>query len=260
MPFSSPDAQFRILSVNTVWRPSVDKKCDFQKDNRLIFFFRGCETEYNIGDEKLNIDNLTLLFIPKGISYTHTANREKVIYISFEASGEIPKKPFTVNSHIFVPLFRDLAFTWLSKPSGYTVHAYSVFFTILDLIHNMRRENAENPQYRSITAGVNYLHRNFTDPTVSIAHAASLCFLCERRFRDLYKAVFHITPKKAIIEMRVNHACKLLQQGHLSIAEVSDQAGFLDVKHFSRTFHSIISIPPSEYRDLFFNDRASSAS
>ena len=146
MPFSAPDTQYRILNVKSVWRPTIDHNCDCSKDNRLIFFFRGCESEYTICGEKPNIDNLTLLFLPKGAQYRHKANREKVIYISFDAVGEIPEAHFTVNSHIFVPLFRDLAFTWLSKPSGSAVHAYSVFYTILDLIHSMRRENAENPQ------------------------------------------------------------------------------------------------------------------
>ena len=250
--FSSNHTHYHIVDVKQSFSTSIDKKIENISEHRLFFFFRGCQSEFNIDGKKMDIDNLTLLFIPKGSSYIHQATREKTIRIYFDIEGDFSPAPFVLSSHIFVPLFRDIALTWKSMPCGYVPHAYSVFFTILELIQNMHGDGTENPAYKSIHPGVEYLHRNFTDPTVSIAHAASLCFLCPKRFRDLYKSVYRIPPKQAIIEMRIDHACKLLKHENLSIREVSDRCGFSDVKHFSRTFHSIISLPPSKYRALFY--------
>ena len=249
--FSSNKTQYHILDVKQIWSASVDHKNENTNEHRLFFFFRGCQSEFVINDNKMDIDNLTLLYIPKGASYTHQAIREKTIRIHFDIEGEFSAFPFALNSHIFVPLFRDISFCWNSQPNGYVPHAYSVFFTILELIQNMHSDGAHNPTYKSIHLGVEYLHRNFNDPSVSISHAAALSFLCPKRFRDLYKSVYRIPPKQAIIEMRIDHACKLLKHENLSIREVADRCGFSDVKHFSRTFHSIISLPPSKYRALF---------
>ena len=51
-----------------------------------------------------------------------------------------------------------------------------------------------------------------------------------------------------ILDLRMNHAQKLLRTSNLSISEISTQCGFDDVFYFSRLYKSKIGISPSAER------------
>ena len=48
--------------------------------------------------------------------------------------------------------------------------------------------------------------------------------------------------------IRVNHACRYLEKGELSIAVVSDRVGYSDQSYFCRVFKKITGETPSAYR------------
>ena len=64
-----------------------------------------------------------------------------------------------------------------------------------------------------------------------------------RSFRD------HVgmTPGKYLIQVRVEQAKLLLQQGDHSIAFVADACGFTNSNYFARVFRSLVGVTPSVY-------------
>ena len=48
-------------------------------------------------------------------------------------------------------------------------------------------------------------------------------------------------------EVRINYACKLLIEGHMSISEISYECGFNSPSYFNRQFKVVKEMTPKEY-------------
>ena len=59
-----------------------------------------------------------------------------------------------------------------------------------------------------------------------------------------------------VTEMRVGYACKLLQEGHLSISQTCYESGFNNLSNFNRQFKNITATTPISYRDRFIREHA----
>lgn len=70
--------------------------------------------------------------------------------------------------------------------------------------------------------------------------------------RTTFCVVFKRTTGKTFItylnEYRMELACKLLREDHLSISEVCYKSGFNDVPYFNRTFKRMMNVSPTDYR------------
>lgn len=77
---------------------------------------------------------------------------------------------------------------------------------------------------------------------------ASLAHLSPSRFTSIYRSFFGMAPMDDLIESRLSHAGKLLQQSSLSINVISEMCGFNNVTHFSRFFHLRRGVSPRDWR------------
>jgi len=60
--------------------------------------------------------------------------------------------------------------------------------------------------------------------------------------------VFHITPTRHILNVRVRTACKLLSTTNNTIVSIALETGFYDHSHFVRNFRKVMGLSPSAYR------------
>jgi AraC-like DNA-binding protein len=97
---------------------------------------------------------------------------------------------------------------------------------------------------------IDYLQENFRNP-VEISTLARLCRLSMSQFHRSFKQMFRQTPHRFMMRLRLQAACRLLQDSALSIAEVADDCGFPDQNYFSRQFRQIVGMTPSAYRRRF---------
>jgi AraC-like DNA-binding protein len=66
----------------------------------------------------------------------------------------------------------------------------------------------------------------------------------KRDFQKLYK----MAPGKWLLEQRLNHALRLLNEGHKTISEATFESGFESISHFSRSFKKRFGSTPSAYK------------
>ncbi len=59
-----------------------------------------------------------------------------------------------------------------------------------------------------------------------------------------------ITPSKYIKDYRIKMAKQLLLNPDVTIAAVSQETGFTDPFHFSKTFKTVTGFTPTEYRGI----------
>lgn len=92
-----------------------------------------------------------------------------------------------------------------------------------------------------------YINNYFTDK-LSISKLAAMANLSDRRFRQLFREAYGVSPSEFILTLRLNYACQLLRDSGQSVAEIAAACGYEDSLYFSRLFHKKVGIAPLRYR------------
>lgn len=66
---------------------------------------------------------------------------------------------------------------------------------------------------------------------------------------QLFKKMTNQTFEKHLAGIRLTHACRLLSETYMPIAEVAENVGFRDYHYFCTAFKRFCSMTPSQYRD-----------
>ncbi len=91
------------------------------------------------------------------------------------------------------------------------------------------------------------LERRYHEP-LTVSQLAAEVRLTPRRLRMLFFRDLGVNVKELILELRLQAALKLLEEGFLRISEVAYKVGFENAAHFSRAFKQRFGSCPSEIR------------
>jgi len=70
----------------------------------------------------------------------------------------------------------------------------------------------------------------------------------KRRFRDLFKERFDMTPSRYLTFKKTTLAEELLSAGGISVAEAAARSGFSDVYYFSKVFKEFSGVTPGRWK------------
>lgn len=105
-------------------------------------------------------------------------------------------------------------------------------------------------RYRSLMdKAIAYIDEHYTE-SLSLEDACRISTLSKTYFCNLFKLMTQKTFVEYLTERRVRGAMRLLEETDLSIQAVSEQTGFHDAAHFSRTFKKLAGVSPRAYRKL----------
>lgn len=108
-------------------------------------------------------------------------------------------------------------------------------------------EDTRNHQDEGIIEAQQWITAHFSD-TLDWQQLADQLQMSLRTFNRRFKAATHQTPSNYLQKIRVQAAKELLNHTNLTIAEISDTAGFNDESYFARTFKKHALVTPSDYR------------
>ena len=91
------------------------------------------------------------------------------------------------------------------------------------------------------------IHSNFLTQTFSLKSLADACNMGESYFQKLFKEIYGISPKKYIIQLKINHACDLLRLERYTVTQIAELCNFSDVYFFSRQFKEYMGITPTQF-------------
>lgn len=57
-----------------------------------------------------------------------------------------------------------------------------------------------------------------------------------------------VSPIRYFLELKIKHACKLLDESNISVKDVALKIGYDDPYYFSRLFKKIMGLSPTQYR------------
>jgi len=112
-----------------------------------------------------------------------------------------------------------------------------------------RTESCESEAFRKIEESIAYMLRHLDEP-LQVATLAARASISPSHFFALFKRQIGCAPIDYFIRLRMQEACRLLDQTSLSVKEVAATLGYDDPFYFSRIFKSVNQVAPSEYRLL----------
>ena len=169
---------------------------------------------------------------------------------------------FSIHFSAYAPISTDTFFLKIGNPgeivrlleiieSGFISQSdelmlMSRFYRLCSLI-NALYEKTFIPKDKRIFDAGEYISAHFRDADCLDA-AAKNCGLSRRRFNDLFKNCFDITPNRYIINLKIDYAKGLLKSGYISVSQAAMLCGFSDIYYFSKVFKAETGISPREYK------------
>jgi AraC-like DNA-binding protein len=95
------------------------------------------------------------------------------------------------------------------------------------------------------------ISQNAFDPQIDLPAILVKSGYSEDYIRSCFKKIMNKTPNEFLTEIRVKHACFLIDVYHneLSLTEISESCGYSDYVYFSKRFKSVVGMSPKEYRN-----------
>ncbi len=109
------------------------------------------------------------------------------------------------------------------------------------------RQRIYSPKDNRMNQAFEYLRAHFKEKGC-LDQAALLCQLSRRRFNDLFRKEYQITPNRYLILLKIDFAKKLLQTEYLQLSEISSLCGFSDLYYFSKVFKQETGMTPGEFK------------
>ncbi|MEM7107253.1 MAG: AraC family transcriptional regulator [Bacteroidota bacterium] len=102
--------------------------------------------------------------------------------------------------------------------------------------------------YEIVNKTYKYIMNRFENQPITLNEISSHVNMSPATFCRYFKKHFHKTFTNFLNEVRVGHACKLLQETNKNIAEIGFASGYNQLSHFNRQFKEIVGYSPKEYR------------
>ena len=247
MFFEKDSLSFHILDVLKLDQSYISTNNEGR--NFSAISFRLCADTRLVCDKgEFHLRDNTVAFFPARLPYRRISKKEEVIVIHFDCTdyhSDTIEFFESKDPEKLARLFDDILREWTKKSTGYKYKCSAILCEILEecYVQNFRSQKNES----KISAAVELMQKEFTDPELSIGRLAKRSFMSEVYFRKLFKEEYGVSPQKYIIRLRIQHAMGLIATGYYSLKEVAAMSGYTDYKYFSVEFKRAVGVSPSEY-------------
>ncbi|MDR0643569.1 MAG: AraC family transcriptional regulator [Treponema sp.] len=158
---------------------------------------------------------------------------------------------FEIGLHEYVlSIFSKIFDEVRSQRPLYQIKVGSLVFSLLAEILSYERRK-DHPSYsQQITEKAKYLIETSIDSEIDITSIAQTIGISASRLNEIFKTYTSMTPYQYYIQIKIDKACRLLEQENISIKEAAFKLGFKDQYYFSRLFSQKTGVPPSRWKNL----------
>lgn len=211
-----------VISGNTFHDFGYQK---FNNEKDCIFFFNQKE------DYKAEV-------MEKGLSFSiHFTTSEPIETESFCKKVKDTSEIYTLMEHI------DRL--WRLNPQGDNM-TMSYFYRLCDKIGGIYNKPYFSTD-KKIRQAKEYIDLHFKEKGC-LDEAAKIYGLSRRRFNDVFKINFNITPNRYVITRKIALAKELLALNELSVSDAAELSGFENTYYFSKVFTAETGMNPSKYK------------
>ncbi|WP_431482485.1 AraC family transcriptional regulator [Pseudomonas solani] len=231
-------------------------------DDHLLIYCRAGQGWLETGDGRLDVVGGDLLLLPKGRMHAYGADSQRpwsIYWVHFE--GELvedflrPLGPAGLRRIGAQPrLLADFDALLGLRRHGlnplHFVHAAHQLQTLLTSLAVLpARGVLKSGRVLDIDA-VQAVMRAHLHDSLNLDQLAAQFKLSRFHFAKTYRALTGHAPIQDFIQLKMAHACRLLDEGDQGIRQIAEQLGYEDVYYFSRLFRKVVGMAPSHYRAL----------
>ncbi|MBD5114824.1 MAG: helix-turn-helix transcriptional regulator [Ruminococcaceae bacterium] len=150
--------------------------------------------------------------------------------------------------------FREIKKTVLAAleeyEGGSPARQSMLFAYFMQIVVTLSRLYGMSPMQKEtagVAAAAAYIERHFNE-NITLERLLEISHYSQRHFIRLFSECYNISPHKYLQNIRMKHACLLLEQTNKPITEIAASCGFNDSNFFTRTFKKQMIMTPTEYR------------
>ena len=166
------------------------------------------------------------------------------------------------NSHMILPeaeypdinwLVREIIREMEAKQPNYQLTVRSLCTALLlKLLRAYDADNAQSPSIQSdyaiaIAPALDYIHQHYAEE-FPLEKLADECHLSAAHFRRLFMEIMKMSPLTFLHQTRVLASCTLLRSTKESVADISEQVGYVTLSTYNRHFMEFMGCTPSDWR------------
>lgn len=237
------------LEYAVVHIPELKKWEAKNRKNHIIGVKLTGASFHNFGYQKFNMAENCIFFLNQKDNYfVNVTEKGAALALHFTTYEDIKTDSFCIKlQNISKPreLLEKIQ-ALLSISSGSENLAMSHFYRLCALFEETLAQEYSPADLR-ISRAAEYIDLHTRDKNC-LEDAAKKCNISRRRFNELFRKQYGITPNSYLKNRKITFAEKLLESSTLTISEISDVCGFSDVYYFSKVFKSETGISPGKYR------------
>lgn len=242
------------------------------REYELIYFPKGTNSVYQIGDESHLLDRPCFVLTRPGIQHTCRFDPERPtrhLFVRFAWQGDPSGASvfgvlstdgpswIPIDKPTMVPLMLKRILEIVSEKSwNGEERCRMLFYVVLCELAQMiqpteGREPEKIPQ--QLLRAKEYMMQNIRRSSLTVAEIASAIGWTHEHFSRQFARYYDISPREAIVKERIELACRMLIQENWSIKQVANWIGFDDEHYFSRCFRKIKGLSASGFRERYVN-------
>lgn len=122
---------------------------------------------------------------------------------------------------------------------------------LLVLLSFIQRETAHTEAravlgHQRIARAIQHIGK-YCEQNLTLADYAAMCMMSKYHFLRTFKQVTGVAPLEYRTRIRIENAKQMLEDAHLSVAEIGERLGFSSPAYFSDAFKKQVGISPSKY-------------
>lgn len=114
-------------------------------------------------------------------------------------------------------------------------------------LFEVEKEKLSENLSKPVVIAVEYLNNHYKNP-VSLNDAAEAAGVNSSYLSFLFSQEMEMGFAAYLLNLRLEHAKKLLKESHLKLWQIAEQSGFNDYHYFSKVFKKNCNVSPAEYR------------
>ena len=227
-----------------------------------IIYYCGSKGKCILNGEEYPISDKSVFFLtPEDFHLIETENIKSAYSVKFsfskeiinpqiEASAPLSAKVMYSPNDLFIAIINELFKTSESKSPILKTKQYHMLNTLLIEITENGKTAGKAAAYMHPVIGKVMMFA-LTDPSkkISLDTAAKMCHISPAYFSHIFHMQVEKPFKKWLNEIKIEHACRLLENTSLNILEISLECGFSSISHFGKIFKNTVGMTPKEYRN-----------